>query len=406
MALYRYQAAAASGELVKGEMEAHDQESVIERLHAMGYVPIRAEASASGLKRWLEMDLRLAPKRHRSGDLVLLTQQLAMLLQAGLSVDRALEIAQKVLLGGAERGCVQAVLERVRGGRSLADAMGDQNGFFPSFYIGLVRAGEAGGSLDATLRHLADFLERSQAVREQVKSALIYPLAVIATGCVSIAILFGFVIPRFEPLFQGAGTSIPLLTRIVLAISEGFRNYAWEGIALLGLLAIVWYRQMRRPEFRRRWDGRLLKLPLLGDLVAKIEISRFSRTLGTLLHNGVAPLVALTISQGAVGNAALRNALTAVIDSVKEGKGLSDPLGRTKLFPPLAVQLTRAGEETARLDDMLLKIADIYDQETRRSVERLLALLVPAVTIGLGIVVALVIGSILTAIFSVYNLAF
>ena len=405
MALYRYQAAAESGELVTGEMEALDQAAVVERLHAMGYVPIRADEAGSGPLRWLQMDLKFDTRRRKSANLVLLTQQLAMLLHAGLSADRALDVAQNVMDGKADRDCVGAVLKKVRGGSSLADAMAGQRDLFPAFYVGIVRAGEAGGSLDATLAHLADFLERSQAVREQVKSAMIYPVCVLATGCVSVAILFGFVVPRFKPLFAQAGASLPLVTRIILALSEGFRDYGWAALAAFLLMAVVWRARAGQPEVRQRRDARLLRLPLLGDLVTKIEVSRFSRTLGTLLQNGVSPLAALTITQEAVGNAALRQALSTVIDRVKEGKGLSDPLAETKLVPSLAIHLTRAGEETARLDEMLLKIAEVYDQETRRSMDRLLALLVPGVTIALGIVVALVVGSIMTAILSVYNLA-
>ena len=402
MALYRFEAAAASGELVTGEMEAVSQHAVIEHLHAQGYVPIRANtAQAGSFARLLSNPFAL---RRRKGDLVFVTEQLAMLLHAGLSLDRALEIAQSVTDGKVERDCLRSVLDEVRGGRSLADAMAAQNGMFPAFYIGMVRAGEAGGSLDTTLRHLADLLERSQAAREQVKSALIYPCLVLATGCASIAILFGVVIPRFRPLFDEAGTTLPFATQAVLAISDGFRDYWWVFFGIVTVAAFLGRQQLARPEGRRRWHARVLRLPLIGDLVIKIEISRFSRTLGTLLRNGVSPLTALTITQDTVTNLAFRHALVSVVESVKEGKGLSDPLARTKLVPSLAVQLTRVGEETARLDDMLLKIGEIYEQETKRSVERLLALLVPAVTVGLGVVVALVIGSIMTAVLSVYDL--
>jgi general secretion pathway protein F len=405
MALYRYEAAAASGEVVTGEMEALSQDAVVEHLHALGYVPIRADRAKSQLfARLFSKPLTIRAPR-RPANLVFLTQQLATLLQAGLSLDRALEISQTVIERKVERDCVNAVLDKVRGGSSLADAMAAQDGLFPAFYIGMVRAGEAGGSLDTTLRHLAELLERSQAAREQVKSALVYPAVVLATGCASIAILFGFVIPRFRPLFEEAGTALPFTTQMVLALSDGFRDYWWALVGAIIVLAFAWRRYIGTKEGRRQWDGRLLRLPLIGDLVTKIEISRFSRTLGTLLRNGVSPLTALAITHETITNAALREGLATVLDSVKEGRGLSEPLARTDLVPPLAVNLIRVGEETARLDDMLLKVGEIYEQETRRSVERLLALLVPAVTVGLGVVVALVIGSILSAILSVYDLA-
>ena len=405
MSLYRYQAAAASGELVSGEMEALDQDSVIERLHALGYVPIEARKAHAGLASLLRPRRGARRGGARARDLVFLTQQLGMLIQAGLSLDRALEIAETVVESKREREGTRAVLDLVRGGSSLADAMAAQNGLFPAYYIGMVRAGEASGALDATLRHLAELLERSDAAREQVKSALIYPALVLATGIGSIAILFEFVIPRFRPLFEGAGADLPLVTQLVLGLSDVVQNYGWLVLAVAVLLVLLARRRLASEQGRRQWDRRLLRLPLFGSLVVKTEISRFGRTLGTLLRNGVSPLTALLITQESVGNSALRDALAVVVESVKEGRGLAEPLAQTGLVPTLAVNLTRVGEETARLDEMLLKIADIYEQETKRGVDRLLALLVPAVTIGLGVIVALVIGSILTAILSVYDLA-
>lgn len=405
MSVYRYEAAATSGKIVTGEMEALSQDVVIERLHELGYVPIRADKTQASLVSWLLARSSAARRTPKAANLVFLTQQLGMLLQAGLSLDRALDIAQTVIEGKAEREGIRAVLDKVRGGSSLADAMAAQRRLFPPYYIGMVRAGEASGSLDSTLRHLAELLERSQAAREQVKSALIYPALVLATGAGSIAILFGFVIPRFRPLFEEAGTTLPLATQIILAISDGARDYGWLVLIASVVAGLLWRRYLDTADGRQRWDRRLLRLPVIGDVITKIEVSRFTRTLGTLLRNGVSPLSALAITQDTVGNAALRRAMSTVIDSVKEGKGLADPLAATGLVPALAVHLTRVGEETARLDDMLLKIGEIYEQEAKRSVERLLALLVPAVTIGLGAIVALVIGSILTAVFSVYNLA-
>jgi len=405
MPLYRYQAAAASGELVTGEMDATTQKAVVERLHSLGYVPIRADiASSAGLFR-LPVALSQSLTRKNPRGLAFLTQQLGMMLQAGLSIDRALEISQNIVPGKAERDCLRAVLGRVRGGSTFADALAAQNGFFPGFYIGMVRAGEAGGSLDTTLRQLAELLERSRAAREHVKSALAYPLVVLATGCASIAILFGFVIPRFEPLFDGAGASLPTMTRWVLASSDIFHDEWWALAAVTLVLILAARYALRSPAGRQHWHRALLRMPGFGDLVTKIELARFSRTLGTLLRNGVSPLAALAITQGTVSNSVLRAALGTVIESAKEGKGIANPLERTGLVPALAVQLTRVGEETARLDEMLLKIGEIYDEETQRSIERLLALLVPAITIALGIVVAIVMGSIVTAILSVYDLA-
>jgi general secretion pathway protein F len=405
MPLYRYQAVAASGDMVTGEIEAATQAVVIELLHGQGHVPIRADLAGGGsLFRWAQ-PLWSGAAKPKTRNLALLTQQLGILLHAGLPLDRALEIVQRMLPSEVERISVRDLLDKVRGGQSLADAMAGQKSMFPAFYVGMVRAAEAGGSLDATLRHLAEYLERTAAAREQIKSALIYPMLVLATGCASIGALFAFVIPSFRPLFAESGKPLPLSTQFILAISDGFLASWWMVVLAFVAFVIAVKVQLRKKSVREWRDRRLLTMPVAGDLLIKTETSRFCRTLGTLLKNGVSPLGALTITQETIGNLALRAAFVTVIDSVKEGKGLADPLAQTKLLPPLVIDLVRAGEETARLDDMLVKIAEIYDEETRRHIARLLTLLVPAVTIGLGIVVAIVVGSILTTILSVYDFA-
>lgn len=405
MPTFHYEAVTSAGEAVAGEIEAESQSAVIEYLHGLGHVPIRADTTgASLLSRVLAFEFK------RSGapparDFALLTQQLATLLHAGLALDRALEIAEKVVARPRDRERLRRILDKVRGGSSLADAMAAQSDMFPKFYIGMVRAGEAGGSLDTTLRHLGEFLERADAAREQIRSALIYPLIVLLTGLGSVAVLFGFVVPRFEPLFEQAGATLPFSATAVLAISHGLQAYWWAALLALAAVVIFAIREARSPARRKLWDRRVLRLPLLGDLITKVEIARICRTLGTLLKNGVPALAALAIAREAVGNAAVADALGGVAERVKEGKGIADPLAQTGIAPPLAIQLIRVGEETARLEEMLIKVAEIYEQEGRRSVERMLALLVPGITIALGVVVALVIGSILTAVLSVYELA-
>lgn len=406
MTVFRYEAAAGSGELVSGEMDAASQSAVIEHLHSLGYVALRADPAQRDPLAWLRTASKLSWRDGRVRHLPFLTQQLATLLQANLPLDRALELVAGIANRPSERQCLQAVLDRVRSGNSLADALSAQPKVFPSYYVGMVRAGEASGSLETTMRQLAELLERSRAARQHVKSGLTYPVIVLATGALSLTVLFGFVIPRFRPLFEDAGARLATSARMILATSDFFAA-AWWAIGLLVVAAIAGARwALRTPAGRERWDSWLLTLPYLRDLLLKIEFARFSRTFGTLLRNGVSPLAALGITVETVGNNVLRRALGAVAESLKEGKGLSKPLEDIGLAPPLAVQLTRVGEETGRLDDMLLKVSEIYDQETQASIDRLLALLVPGVTIALGLIVAVVMGSIVTAILSVYDLAF
>jgi general secretion pathway protein F len=332
-------------------------------------------------------------------------RELATLLDAGLPLDRALEMMAGMAEGTAERECLTSLVDSVSSGRQLGDAMAHRDRDFPPFCASLVRAGEAAGAVAAGLLHLSECLERAEQTREHVRSALAYPVIVLAVCGISVAILFLFVIPRFRPLFEQAGASLPLATRGVLAVSDLLRCWWWlilpAGAALLIGLRV----HLRNPAVRLRWDRRLLGWPLIGSLAIKIDVARFARTLGTLLRGGVTLLPALAMTREAIANRAFSAALDEVVVSAGEGRGLAAPLAGTGYFPALALNLIRVGEETAKHEEMLFKLADIYDEEARRLIDRLLALIGPAITIALGALVAGVIGSILTAVLSVYDLA-
>jgi general secretion pathway protein F len=411
MASYRYRAVDAASEIVEGRMEGASKLAVVDQLQALGHVPLSIEeastsaASPGGTAGASTFRLGLSRgNRFSATSLTLLTRQLAVFLTAGLAIDDALRILQDIFEGTQEKRCVRLLLEKISGGAGLADAMAAQGDVFPKYFVSMVRAGEAGANVATVLDRLADYMERSKEAREHIKSALTYPLIVLVTCGLSLAILFMFVIPKFEPLFEQAGASLPFTTQAVLAISQFLRSFWWALLAMIGFAAYAIVRQIRNPARSPAWDRRILRFPLIGDLVIKSEVARFSRTLGTLMMNGVPLLTALAITQEALTNRVVAAAVGAIADGVKIGKGLAEPLQRTQVFPPLAVHLVRAGEEGACLEDMLIRIADIFDGEVHRSTDRLLALISPIVTIGLGAVVALVIGSILTAILSVYEL--
>jgi general secretion pathway protein F len=401
---FRYTAATVAAETVAGRMEAASKAAVVDRLHALGHVPIRVEeVGTSALARLLATEIwrsRRVPAR----SLALVTGQLATLLRAGLALDEALAILQELVEKEAERGCLRLLLERISGGATLADAMAAQPEVFPEFYVSMVRAGEAGASLETVLERLADHLERSQETREHIRSALLYPVIVALTCCASLAALLLFVVPRFRPLFEQSGDALPASTRGLLAVSDFLQAWWWACVLVPAFGVLLLRRQTGRPESRERWQRRLLRLPLVGGLIQKVEVARFSRTLGTLLRNGVSLLPALAITRETTGNAVFAEAVAVIAERTATGKGLAEPMRQTGVFPPLAVHLVRVGEESGRQEEMLLKIAAIFEADTRRAVDRLLGLLAPAVTIVLGLVVAAVIMSILTALLGIYDL--
>jgi general secretion pathway protein F len=298
------------------------------------------------------------------------------------------------------------VLDGIRGGASLSEAIGAQAGVFSKFYVSMVRAGEMGGALDQVLKRLSEYLARAKELRDSIVSALIYPAILMTVSVGSVFLLMVFVVPHFTQLFDDAGRTLPMLTQIVVGTAEFLRAYWWilVGGVLVGALFV--HRQLAVPESRLRWDRRLLRLPLVGDLVRKMETARMSRTLGTLLGNGVPMLAAMTIVRETLGNRAMEQEIQAAVEGLKEGEGISERLMDSALFPRLGMQMIKVGEETGRMQEMLMQVADIYDQEVRQAVQRMLSLLEPVLIVSLGLIIATIILSILIAIVSVNELAF
>lgn len=405
MPQFRYVAVEASSETIEGRMEAPSKSAVIERLHAAGHVPIRVHEVSVGSLTAVDLGDLLRRRALPRRSLALITGQLAILLQAGLALDEALTIVEELMERPRERACIRGLHDKISGGATLADAMAAESSAFPDFCVSMVRAGEAGGSLDAVLARLAEYLERSRAAREHIKSALVYP-AIVAVICIgSIAVLLGFVVPRFRPLFDQAGTALPASASALLAASDFFADYWWVALLALAAAAAIAYRQFRNPAARKAWQRFALRLPLVGPLISKFEIVQLSRTLGTLLKNGVSLLNALAITRETTRNVVFGEAIALVAERAQTGKGLAEPMRASGVFPALVVHLMRVGEESGRQDEMLFKLAEIYEGELRQSTDRLLALIGPALTIVMGAIVAGVIGSILTAVLSIYDLA-
>ena len=296
--------------------------------------------------------------------------------------------------------------ERVRAGSSLAEALEAQEGVFDRIYINLVRAGEAGGALDGILERLADLMEQSKTIRDSVISALIYPAILVFVSLLSIILLLTYVIPQFTELFSGAGQELPLSTRITIAAGDLVRNYGWLGLVFL-MLGWWWLKhQLDTRRGRLRIHGYLLKIPLVNQVISRIEVARFSRTLGTLLTNGVPLLKAMAIAKDTIVNQVIAEGVGRVAGSLKAGQPLAEPLAEMANFPPFAVQMIHVGEESGCLEDMLMKVAVLYDKETQTMLSRALALAEPILILIMGLTIGGIVMSILTAILGMNDVIF
>ncbi|HEV8437052.1 MAG TPA: type II secretion system F family protein [Methylomirabilota bacterium] len=402
MPTFVYRAADRQGQTIDGVMEAPDARGVVERLQRDAYFPIQVSPQDGRRSLFGITRPSLGRRRVSRVEVLTLIHQLGTLVEAGLPLDRALVILEDLAPNVRLRAIVTDLLKSVRGGNSLAEAMAKhQPRPFSRLAVNMVRAGEKGGVLEATLKRLAELLEETQEFRETLVSALIYPILLTSVGSAAVIFLLTFVIPRFVDIFKDLGQSLPLPTQILLAASGIIQQYWWL-IAVLVLSAVLVIRMVLGSEAGRwQWDRLALRLPLLGELVLKTETARFARVLGTLLKSGVPVLTALGVVRELVGNQVLGRAVERVSDGVRRGAGIAGPLGESKAFPPMAAHIVRVGEETGRLEEMLLKLAADLESDVRRLVKRLMGLLEPAIILVMGLVVGFIVVALLMAIFSI-----
>lgn len=405
MPLYFYKAVTREGETQEAEREASDEAALLLVLQSEGLLPIKIVPASSKPFAWLRFGVKKTGIS--SKDVALFTHELLTLLQAGLPLDRALTVLLELTQTQPNlNAMIGKVLEAVKGGAQLSDALDRQTGAFTRFYLNLIRAGEAGGALEQVLERLSDYLERSRELRETVTTAMIYPAILVVMAMASLLLMLTFVVPQFTEMFESAGKELPVPTQIVVGVASALRDY-WWALPLVFIAGASYFRyQMADRDRRYVWDRRLLKLPLVGDLVRKITVANFSRTLATLLGNGVTLLTALTIVKDTVSNLVVAEKIDLAVESLKQGGGLSAPLIESGLFPTLAIQMIKLGEESGQLEQMLDRVASTYDKEVKISVQRLLALMEPVLIVGMGILIGGIIISILMAILSVNDLAF
>lgn len=398
---FRYRAVIpATGHIKTGILEGLSAAAVMEQLRRDGLMPIEARAAPA----------KSAAPRGRPGGalrkgLPHALGELAVLLGAGLPLDKALSIVTEHIPHPALRQAFAGLLDRVKAGAPLSAALAEAPAIFPPMAAALAEAGEASGRLDVTLGRLAETLDRAEALRQTVGSALVYPaiLMMVATGVILIMLLV--VVPQFESLVTDMGGKVPAATALVMAVSRATRDWGMAAAAVLAALAATAARLARRPAIRAAADARLLRLPLFGRLVTAAETARLARILGILVESGVQLPSALTIAGRALGNSHMAKAVTRIAEGVKEGGGLSAPLAATRLFPPIALSFLRTGEETAQLGLMLTRLADVLDREVRTATQRMITLLTPAITVVLGLTVAGIIAALFSAILGLNDLA-
>lgn len=403
MALFNYKAVRPNGEVLEGEMEAADEAALVGALQLDGLIPIKISMAGSGL---LSSLFRKKQRQVKPEQILHFTRELATLLEAGMTLDRGLQILIELSDDEQLVRMMESIREKVQSGGTLSDALTAQGKAFSPLYISMIKAGEAGGVLHDVLQRLVDYLESSHELRESVRSALIYPMVLLTVAGLSVIGLLIFVVPQFSQMFEDMGQALPLPTQIVVGLGDMMRNYWWMIMASVFLFIAFAQHHFTQPQVKLRWDKRLLGWPLLGDLIAKVETARLSRTLGILLHNGLPLLMALNLVKDVIGNSTIAQSVENAAESLKRGKGLADPLIEEAVLPPLALQMIKVGEESGDLEPMLNKIADVFDGEVRASIKRALTLLEPLLIVGLGIIVAGIIVSILMAVLSANELAF
>ncbi len=411
---FAWRAANSAGKLETGHFAAPGEAAVVRHLRVLGLTPLHIEPASSGaIATTQKLEGSQAPasggRKARgpvnAADVLALTSELAIMLRAGLALDNALRVLIDMSHKPSVGALVQGLLDAVKGGTPLSRALAAHHALFGDFYINMIRSGEASGQMSGVLDRLVEHMERQRDLRDSVVSATIYPAILLAVAALSLVVMLGFVVPQFEKLFTEMGDALPLPTRWVMTAGQVFRSYGIViGIAAFGLGSLL-LRWLRTPAGRRWWQARLLRMPLVGPLARKYQLTLFSRSLGTLLGNGVPMLTALHIATETVSNVVLRRSLAGVAPVVKEGGKVVSAVAATGIFEPLAINLIRVGEETGRIGPMMLELAHILNREVETGIKRLLTLVEPVLILVLGILIAAIIVSILLGILSVNDLA-
>ena len=399
---FAYRVRTKEGRILEGKMEADGEGAVATRLRGQGMVPIQITKDA---KVSMKMELNILPKRVKLKDLAIFSRQFATMINSGLSLMRTLNILAEQTENPKLAEAITGLRDDVEKGSSLSASMSKHPKVFSKLYISMVKAGETGGQLDIVLNKVADGLEADYKLRQKVKSAMTYPIAVAGIAGALVVVMLIFIVPTFAGMFDGLGGTLPLPTQILMTMSQKSKII----IPLFIIFAVVGaiaHKRLKKssPDYRLRFDKLKLKIPIFGDLFQKIALSRFTRTLALLLRAGVPVLQALEIMGDTTGNEVLLRSSNDVRDSVRKGESMASPLEKHGVFPPMVVQMIHVGEDTGALDEMLDKISDFYDQEVESTTESLTSLIEPLMIAVLGGIVGAMVIALYMPMFKIFDL--
>ncbi len=398
---FAFEAIDQKGKRISGRENAQDKQELINSLISKGLQPIQIKKIQT-----YQALFDFGKKKISLDDILYFTTELADLLEAGVPLERSLLILSDATDKPEVKSLIHDIKESIHGGKTLSEALKRHKGAFDNLYINMVKVGELGGVLPGVLRRLGDFLERSREIRKFIISSSIYPTILATVGLVSVLILITFVVPKFGQIFQDLNQPMPAMTRLILNISELIKGWWWL-FFLLGF--VFWFSfktYIKRPEGRLWWDNLKISLPVIGPFVKRVELSRFARTLGTLLESGVPILKGISLARDVVGNIVIKRAIQQLYTGIRQGKSLSIIMKKTEVFPALMIHLISVGEETGALAKMLLKVADDFEEQIRSETKVFLSLLEPITIVVMGIVIGGIIFSMLMAIFGINDVSF
>jgi type IV pilus assembly protein PilC len=398
MPTFAYKAKTQAGQMVTGTLAAGDRRTALAELGRRGYFPLAVDESESAADRLKTGGLR---GRISARDVQMFTQQLSSLLRSGMSLSAAIDVLQRRTQKKSVASILGSLHKEIVQGETLSAALAKHPRVFTKFYVNLVRAGEASGTLDQVLLRLDKAQQQAGEVKEKVVGALIYPLIVVLAGIGAVIFFMTFMVPRFVVMFQEMRTTMPLPTRVLISISNAFTSYWWIGAALIVAAGLIIRQRARSPEGRLALDALVLRLPVFGGIIEANAFGQFARTLATLLENGVPVLGALQIVEDTMGNRIIANEIREARTRVTDGTSISQPLAKGKVFPPLLLDMLAVGEESGEVVPALKNIADMYEQELSHKIKIFTTLLEPAIIIFMALMVGSIVVSILMAVFDI-----